>query len=115
MNKRLIILTGFSCLALVIALTGLFSPSESIKWAAPAYAIALVSLGLAVNSYIVNANTEKRISNIEASLTQIKTLQEEIKKGLTEQTDKKDSSPQLIPILRAISNSMGFFNTETKE
>jgi hypothetical protein len=111
MNKRLIIiLVGVSFLALVIALTGLFSPSENIKWAAPAYAIALVALGLGISSYIVAANTEKRVSHIDATLKQIKTLQEEIKKELTEQADKKGSSPQIIPILQAISKSMGFFS-----
>jgi len=50
-----------------------------------AYALGVLSVGLGVNSLIISLNTAKRTNSIEATLTRIESLQEEIKKAHEEQ------------------------------
>ena len=116
MNKRLVVnLSSFASIALIFCLLGLITQSEMIKWAAPSFAIALVSLGLGINSLIIALHSDKQMSKIDATLVRIETLQEEIKKDIAEQKNQKSSGVQIIPTLQGISKYMMDFINKDKD
>ena len=93
-------LSFFIVLALILFLVALFTHSEMIKWAASAFGIALIVVGLGVNSLIIALHTERRMTEMGATLTRIEGLQEEIRK---EQNERTTSGSPIIASLQAAS------------
>lgn len=65
-----------------------------------AYALGVLSVGLGFNSLMISLNTAKRTNSIEATLTRIASLQEEIKKA---QEEQPSSSKPLLATLEGLS------------
>ncbi|MFC2032771.1 hypothetical protein ACFLUS_05420 [Chloroflexota bacterium] len=102
-------------LAVFLGFFGWFTES-SIRWIAPAFGLALIAVGLGVNSLIIALHTEQRMTEMGAALARIESLQEEIKKEQTEQKEQKGSSPQIIPTLQALSQYyMDYINKQKGE
>ncbi len=117
MNRRLFLsLLSFILMALILGLLGWFTQSEMIKWAAPAFGLALIAVGLGVNSIIVALRADKRISEMNATLERIESLQKEILKKRDEQS-KPGSS--IVPTIQALSqlfyDYIGKNKSSTKE
>ncbi len=70
-----------------------------MKWAA-AIGLALVAVGLGVNSFMMSRNTDRRINELNTNLTRIEALQTEIQKAHEEQSSSKS---MIIPTLEAFS------------
>jgi len=87
-------------LAIFLALFGWFTESSSIRWIAPAFGLALIAVGLSVNSWIIALHTERRMTKMGAALTRIEGLQEEIRK---EQSERANSGPSIVASLEAMS------------
>ena len=90
-------------LAVFLGLFGWFTESSSIRWVAPAFGLALISVGLGVNSFIIALHTDRKMTRMEATLTRIESSQEEIQKEQTEQKEQKSSSSQIIPTLEVFT------------
>ncbi|MFC2017575.1 hypothetical protein ACFLUD_04100, partial [Chloroflexota bacterium] len=82
---------------------GWITESSSIRWVAPAFGLALIAVGLGVNSLIIALDTDKKMTEMGAALASIEGLQEEIRKEQKEQSEQRNSSPQIIPTLQALS------------
>ena len=93
-------LLSFIVLALFVGIVGWLTESTIIKWAAPAVALALISVGLGVNSLIIALHAENRTRDLNATLTKIEELQKEIRK---EQKEQPSSSSPIVPTLQAFS------------
>ena len=65
-----------------------------------AYALGVLSVGLGANSLMISLNTAKRTNSIEATLTRIASLQEEIKKA---QEEQPSSSKPILATLEGLS------------
>ncbi len=65
-------------LAVLLGLFGWLTESSSIRWVAPAFGLALIAVGLGVNSLIIALHTEKRATEIGAILARIEGLAEEM-------------------------------------
>ena len=101
MKRRLFInLFSFIVLSLILIVFGLVTQSEIVKWALPAIALALLSVGLGVNSLIIASDADKRIDEINTTLARIVELQEEIQ---TEQKEQSSSRSTIVPTLEALS------------
>ena len=101
MNWRpFISLLSFILLALIVVLLGLFTQSLELKWAAAATGLALIAVGLGVNSFMISLRTNRRINEVNTTLTRIETLQTEIQKEHKEQSSSKS---MIIPTLEAFS------------
>jgi hypothetical protein len=90
-------------LAVFLGLFGWFTESSSIRWVAPAFGLALIAVGLGVNSLIIALHTERRMTEMGAALARIEGLQEEIQKEQKEQSEQKSSGSQIIPTLEVFS------------
>ena len=102
--------------AVCLAVIGWFTESSSIRWVAPAFGLALIAVGLGVNSLIIALHTEKRVTELGAVLGKIEGMAEEMRKEQTEQKEQKGSSPQIIPTLQAISQYyVDFINKQKGE
>ena len=100
-------------LAVFIGLFGWFSESSSVRWIAPAFGLALISVGLSIYSFIISMNTERRMADINASLSRIEGIQEEMRK---EQTEQKSSGPPIVASIEAISKYyMDYINKQKEE
>ena len=100
MNWRpFISLLSFILIALIVILLGLFTQSLEFKWAA-AIGLALVAVGLGVNNFMMSRNTDRRMNELNATLTRIETLQTEMQKAHEEQSSSKT---MIIPTLEAFS------------
>ena len=86
-------------LAIFLGLFGWFNESLSVRWIAPAFGLALIAVGLGVNSLIIALHTEKRMTEMSAALARIEALQEEIRKDQNERA----GSPPIIASLQAMS------------
>ena len=101
MNKRhLSILIVILVLALLCGFVSWFAESIFIRIAFPAVGLALIALVLGLYSYLVAEETNKRMNNIDTTLTQIKDLQQEIQK---EQKEQGSKGPPIIASLEAMS------------
>ena len=87
-------------LAVFLGLFGWFTESSSIRWVAPAFGLALIAVGLGVNSLIIVLRTEGRMTEMGATLARIEGLQEEIRK---EQNEQASSGPPIVASLQAMS------------
>ena len=114
MSRRLVInLSFFTVLALILCLVGWFAQSEMIKWAAPAFGVAILAAGLGVNSLIIALDTDKKMTEMGAALARIEGLQEEIRK---EQNERASSGPPIIASLQAMSQYyMDYINKQKGE
>ena len=100
-------------LAVLLGLFGWFSESSSIRWVAPAFGLALIAVGLGINSLIISLNTEKRATEMWAMLARIEGLAEEMRK---EQNERADSGSPIIASLQAISQTyMDYINKQKGE
>lgn len=87
-------------LAVFLGLFGWFAESSSIRWIAPAFGLALIAVGLGVNSSIIASHTERRMTEMGATLARIESLQTEIRKT---QDEKAGSGPSIVASLEAMS------------
>ena len=90
----------FVVAAVIFAVIGWFTLSPAIKWAAPAVALGLISVGLGVNSLVLVNHTDRKIETMNEALTSIKQLQEEIHK---EQKEQSGSGSTIVPTLQTFS------------
>ena len=100
MNRRLYYSLTIIILAVFLGLFGWFTESSSIRWVAPAFGLALIAVGLGVNSLIIALHTERRMTEMGAVLARIENLQEEIRK---EQNEQASSGPPIVASLQAMS------------
>ena len=99
-RRPFINLLSFIVLSLILIVFGLVTQSEVVKWALPAIGLAILSVGLGVNSLIIASDAYKRISEIDTTLTRIEDLQTEIR---NEQKEQSGSRSTIIPTLEAFS------------
>lgn len=100
-------------LAVFLGLFGWFSESSSIRWVALAFGLALIAVGLGVNSWIIASHTERRMTEMSTTLTKIESLQEEIRK---EQNERANSGPPIVASLEAMSRYyMDYINKQKGE
>lgn len=83
-------------LALFLVIIGSIEGSNILY----AFALGVLSVGLGVNSLIISLNTDKRTNSMEATLTRIESLQEEIKKA---QEEQPGSGKPLLATLQGLS------------
>jgi len=113
MNWRyFIILLSFIILALLVVIAGLVAGSTTIKWITPAIALALISVGLGLNSLTIALHTDKRMNEMDATLTRIEGLQEELQK---EQKEQANSSSPVVTSLQALSQIYFDYMAKQKE
>ena len=100
-------------LAVLLGFFGWFTESSSIRWIAPAFGLALIAVGLSVNSLIIALHTEKKATEMGAALARIESLQEEIRK---EQNERVSSGPSIVASLEAMSQYyMDYINKQKGE
>ena len=113
MKKRLLYPWALVILAVFLAVFGWFTESSSIRWIAPAFGLALIAVGLGVNSLIIALHTEKRATELGAVLARIEGLAEEMRK---EQNERANSGSPIIASLQAMSQSyMDYLNKQKGE
>ncbi len=79
--RQFIPIFAFSLGALVLAIIGWTSGQAVLN----AYALGVLSLGLGINSLMISLHTTRRMKSVEATLTRIEGLQQEIKRGQEQQ------------------------------
>ena len=100
-------------LAVFLGLFGWFTESSSIRWVAPAFGLALIAVGLGVTGLIIALHTERRMTEMNTTLTRIESLQEEIRK---EQNERANSGPPIVASLEAMSKYyMDYINKQRGE
>ena len=101
MNRRLYFIPLSSVIvAVFIAILGWFTESSIVRFAAPAYGLALISVGFGLYSFLVSSQTDGRMDKITTTLARIEGLQEEIQK---KQEEQSSSSSPLVTSLQALS------------
>ena len=94
--RLLISVCAFIIGALILGIIGRLSWETVFN----AYALGVLSVGLGANSLMISLNTAKRTNSIEAALTRIASLQEEIKKA---QEEQPSSSKPILATLEGLS------------
>ena len=87
-------------LAVILTTFGWFSESTTVRWIAPAFGLALIAIGLGVNSLIIVFHTEKRVDDMGAAIARIEGLAEEMR---NEQKEQKNTGPPVVASIEAIS------------
>lgn len=98
--RRFISLLSFLLLALIVVLLGLLAESPELKWTAAATGLALIAVGLGVNSFMISLHTDRKLNELNTNLTRIEALQTEMQKAHEEQSSSKS---MIIPTLEAFS------------
>ena len=98
--------------AVFLAVIGWFTESSSIRWVAPAFGLALIAVGLGVNSLIIALHTEKRATELGAVLARIEGLAEEMRK---EQNERASSGPPIIASLQGMAQTYMDYIKKQKE
>ncbi|MFC2020436.1 hypothetical protein ACFLU1_01385 [Chloroflexota bacterium] len=99
-------------LAVFLGLLGWFTES-SIRWVAPAFGLALIAVGIGLNSLIIALRAERIMAEVGAALARVESLQEEIRK---EQNEQPGSGPPIIASLQAMSQYyMDYINKQKEE
>ncbi|MFC2022726.1 hypothetical protein ACFLTL_00995 [Chloroflexota bacterium] len=98
--RPFIILLSFVLAALIVGFVGWLIQPLELKWAAAATGLALIALGLGVNSFMISLHTDRRINEVNTTLTRIETTQTEIQR---EQKEQSSSSSTIAPTLQAFS------------
>ena len=83
-------------LALSLVIVGLIKGLDILY----AFALAVLSAGLGASSLMISLNTDKRTNIMEATLTRIESLQEEINKA---QEEQPSSNKPLLATLEGLS------------
>lgn len=99
-------------LAVFLGLFGWFTEPSSIRWVAPAFGLALIAVGLGVNSWIIALHTEKRATEMGAALARIESLAEEMRK---EQNERASSGTPIVASLQAMSQYYMDYINKRKE
>ena len=100
-------------LAVFLGFFGWFTESSSIRWVAPAFGLALIAVGLGVNSWVIALHAERRMTEMGAALTRIESIQEEIRK---DQNERANSGPPIVASLQAMSQYyMDYINKQKGE
>lgn len=94
--RLLISVCAFIIGASILGIIGRFSGETVFT----AYALGVLAVGLGANSLMISLNTAKRTNSIEATLTRIASLQEEIKKA---QEEQPSSSKPILATLEGLS------------
>jgi len=94
--RLLISICAFIIGASILGIIGRFSGETVFT----AYALGVLAVGLGANSLMISLNTAKRTNSIEATLTRIASLQEEIKKA---QEEQPGSSKPILATLEGLS------------
>jgi len=105
------IISGSVILALFCGLFGWLVESSTIRWAAPAFGLGIIAVGLSLASYLIASHTDRKISKMEDAVTRIECLHEEIRK---EQKEQANSSSPVVTSLQAISQYYMDFLTKQK-
>jgi hypothetical protein len=90
-----------SVLALIVGFVGWITLPTTVKWAAPAIALALFSLGLGINSLVIALHSDRRTNEVSKTLTRIEDLQIETSKELKE---RSNSGSPILPTLQTFSH-----------
>jgi len=93
-------LLTFILAALIVGLLGWLTQPLELKWAAIATGLALVSVGLGVNSFMISLHTDKRINEMNTTLARIETSQTEMQE---EKKEQSSSGFTIVPTLQAFS------------
>jgi len=93
-------LTWFTIVGLAIGSSVWTVKEVEIGWAAFALIFVFVSLGLAGDSFLRAMRTEKRMSEMSATLTRIEDSLEEMQK---DQKERASSGSPIVPTLQALS------------
>ena len=100
MNWRpFISLISFIVLALIFVLLGWITESIESTWAAVA-SLALIGVGLGVNSFMISLDTNRRIDDVNKTLKRIEILQTEMQ---NEPKEQSGSESKIIPTIEAFS------------
>ena len=100
-------------LAVFLAIFGWFNESSTIRWIAPAFGLAIISVGIGLYSFFIVLHTDRRMAEMGAALTRIEGLQEEIRK---EQNERASSGPPIVASLQAMSQYyMDYINKQKGE
>ena len=94
--RLLISVCAFIIGAVILGIIGRLSGETEFT----AYALGVLAVGLGANSLMISLNTAKRTNSIEATLTRIASLQEEIKKA---QEEQPSSSKPILATLEGLS------------
>ena len=98
--RPFISLLSFIFVALIVGLVGWLTQSSELQWAVAAIGLALILVGLGVNSLLISLHTDRRINEVKTTLTRIETLQTEMQK---EQKKQSSSGSTILPTLQAFS------------
>ena len=80
--------------------------SIEIRWAAIAVAIALISIGLGAQGFLIARYTDNKLGELNQTLIRLETLQNEIK---AEQEKQKSTNTPVIASMTALSQLVEFF------
>ena len=97
------VLLLFILIAFTFGLLGLFSQSLELKLAITAGSLALLSVGLGINSFLISLNTEKRINEVSFNLTRIEEFQTELQREYKEHQEQSSSGSMIIPTLETFT------------
>ena len=111
MKRALFSVAAFSLSAFLISLLVFIADAVELKWAIAAGALGLVGVGLALNSFMLTLHTDRRMNEINATLSRIEDLQKEIQK---EQKERANSSSPIVTSLQALSQYYMDFLTKQK-
>ncbi|MFC1912742.1 hypothetical protein ACFLX7_00895 [Chloroflexota bacterium] len=101
MNRRLYYIPlSFVILGLLLGFAGWFTESSTIKWVVPAFGLALISIGLGLNGFLIALHTTRRMHEMDATLARIENLQEEMQR---EQKEQASSGSPIVSSLQALS------------
>ncbi len=111
MKRALFSVAAFSLAAFLISLLVFIVDAVDLKWAIAAGALGLVGVGLVLNSFMLTLHTDRRMNEINATLSRIEDLQKEIQK---EQKEQANSSSPIVTSLQALSQYYMDFLTKEK-
>ncbi|MDD4877150.1 MAG: hypothetical protein PHQ86_08510 [Dehalococcoidales bacterium] len=100
MKRRLYYPLTIVVLAVFLGLIGWFTESTTIRWIAPAFGFTLIAVGLGLHSLIIALHTERRMTEMAATLARIESLQTEMRKT---QDEKASSGTHIVASLEAMS------------
>ena len=113
MNRRILFIQlSFILLAILFGIIGWITASTVMKWAAPAYGLAFVSMGLGLYSFFISSYTDKRMNEITTTLARIEELQEEI---LKQQKEQESSGSPVVASVQALSQFYFDYLAQQKE
>lgn len=101
--RRFTSLLSFMLLALIVGLLGWLAQSLELKWAAAATGLALIAVGLGVNSLLLSLHTDRRINEVNTTLSRIEALQTELHNQQRKHNERSSSGSMIVPTLETFS------------